>query len=180
MKKTIITLLVVALVASASIFATVNPADVSLNLNTTINGINKMALTNAALSTSTEAAYGTNAATANLVTSKTITSSGTTGTIAYLNILTNKRTGFKVTIDAAPLASSTSGNSYKINYVLTAGTATYDTSATSNSTNVITGGTITGLKAYSYAVSAVINSTEYAAALEDTYSANVKFTYAAQ
>ena len=175
MKKNIVALLIVALVASASLFAV---PDASLNLTTTITGINNMALTASELTTSTVAAYDT--AADSIVASKTITNSGSTGTIAYLSVLTNRRTGFEVTISAAPLASSTVGNSYEINYVVNAGTASFDTSAATNSSNKLTGPVIAGLQAYSYPVSVNVNPAEYAAALEDTYTAAVTFTYTAK
>ena len=175
MKKNIVALLIVALVASFSLFAVPNA---NLNLSTTITGINYMALTATELTTSTVAAYNT--AAQSIVGSKTITSSGSTGTIAYLSILSNNRKGFEVAISAAPLASATDGNSYEINYVVSAGSASYDTSAATNASNKLTGPVIAGLQAYSYAVSVNVNAAEYAAALEDTYTAAVTFTYTAK
>ncbi|AEV29188.1 hypothetical protein SpiGrapes_1376 [Sphaerochaeta pleomorpha str. Grapes] len=176
MKKNIVALVVVALVASFSLFAV---ADANLNLSTHISGINYMALTATELTTSTVDAYDTAAGT--IVGSKEITSATATGTIAYLSILSNNRKGFEVAISATPLASSTDGNSYKINYVVHAGTASFDTSANAtNTSNKLTGGVIAGLKAYSFPVSVAVNGTEYAAALEDTYRATVTFAYTAK
>ncbi|WP_320129010.1 hypothetical protein [uncultured Sphaerochaeta sp.] len=182
MKKNIIALLTVALFTSLSLFATVTtetlPDAKNLTLNTSIAGINYMALTQDAIGGNTVAAYNT--VIAHPVSDKTITSSANTGTIAYLNVLSNRRTGFKVTMTATALAG-TSGNNYKINYTVTAGSnATFNTAnGSSNVNNTVSSSNLTGLTGYSYAVSAQVNAAEYAAALEDNYTGTVTFTYSA-
>jgi hypothetical protein len=174
MKKNIVALLLVALVASVSLFAV---ADADLNLSTTINGINYMKLTEAEFKPSTASTSAYNLATAN-ATTETVSSAADTGTIAWLSILTNKRTGFTVDISATALKSSTTGNNYVIDYKITCGSAYVYTNGAPSAPS-ITVSSITGLSAFSYAVSADLDDTQYAAALEDTYTGTVKFTYTA-
>jgi hypothetical protein len=175
MKKKITAILLVAIIASFGLFATA-PSPADLNLSTTISGINLMKLTEATFNPSPASVSAFNTATAN-ATTETVSSAADTGTIAYLSILTNKRTGFTVTMVADALASETVDNNYSINYVVTAGTATYDTSDGSGTNTIIVNSDITGLKAFSYAVSVDLNDAEYDAALEDTYKGAVTFTY---
>ncbi|WP_320128307.1 hypothetical protein [uncultured Sphaerochaeta sp.] len=174
MKKNIIALIAIALIATAGLFATDSK---TLDLNTHISGINLMSLSSVQLTTSTVTAYNT--ALASPVSTATLNSSAASGTLAYLNILSNKRTGFTVTVTATHLAG-TNGNPYTIDYSVTAGSASYDTSASTHTGNTLApSANLTGLTAFSYAVSADLNDSQYAAALEDTYTGTVTFTYTA-
>jgi hypothetical protein len=165
----------VALITSVSLFAV---EDANLNLSTTISGINYMKLTEAEFNPTTPSTSLYTQAEAN-ATTETISSSAATGTIAWLSILTNKRTGFTVTLSATPLKSSTnSSNTYTIDYKVTCGTASVYTNGTAG-TPTITVSSITGLSAFSYAVSADLDDAQYDAALEDTYTGTVTFTYTA-
>jgi hypothetical protein len=176
MKKNITAVLLTAIIASFGLFAAA-PSPAELNLSTSISGVNLMKLTEATFNPSPASVSAFNTATANAPT-ETVSSAADTGTIAYLSILTNKRTGFTVTMVADALASATEGNDYSINYVVTAGSATYDTSDASGTNTITVNSGITGLKAFSYAVSVDLNDSEYDAALEDTYTGTVTFTYA--
>jgi uncharacterized protein YfaP (DUF2135 family) len=174
MKKNIVALLLVALVASVSLFAV---ADADLKLSTTINGINYMKLTEAEFKPSTASITAYNSATAN-ATTETVSSAADTGTIAWLSILTNKRTGFTVSLSATPLTSATTGNTYKIHYKISCDSAYVYTNGNTGVPSLKVS-SITGLSAFSYAVSADLDDDQYAAALEDTYTGTVTFTYTA-
>jgi hypothetical protein len=175
MKKKIIALVLVTLIASFGLFAAL-PSPADLNLSTTISGKNLMKLTKTEFAPSPASENAFNTAVANEAT-EVVSSAADTGTIAYLSILTNKRTGFTVTMTAEALDSATVGNDYLINYVVTAGTATYDTSDSSGTNTIVVNSGITGLSAFSYAISVDLNDAEYDAALEDTYTGDVTFTY---
>jgi uncharacterized protein YfaP (DUF2135 family) len=174
MKKNIVALLLVALVASVSLFAV---ADADLKLSTTISGINYMKLTESQFNPSVASVSAYSQATAN-ATTETVSSAAATGTIAWLSILTNKRTGFTVTLTAEPLTSNTEGNTYEIDYKISCGTAYLFTNGAPSAPS-ITVSSITGLSAFSYAVSADLDDAQYAAALEDTYTGTVTFSYTA-
>ncbi|AEV29187.1 hypothetical protein SpiGrapes_1375 [Sphaerochaeta pleomorpha str. Grapes] len=176
MKKNFIALVLVALVASFGLFAAALPQPAELNLSTTISGINLMKLTTDQFNPATPSLTLFNNAPDN-ETTEVVSSAADTGTIAYLSILTNKRTGFTVTMTAEALDSATVGNDFLINYVVTAGTATYDTSNGSGTNTITVNSGIAGLTAFSYPVSVDLNDTEYDAALEDTYTGTVTFTY---
>jgi hypothetical protein len=175
MKKKIIALVLVTLIASFGLFAAL-PSPADLNLSTTISGINLMKLTEATFNPSPASVSAFNTATAN-ATTETVSSAADTGTIAYLSILTNKRTGFTVTMTADALAGENVDNEYLINYVVTAGTATYNTTGGTGANTIVVNSGITGLSAFSYAISVDLNDAEYDAALEDTYTGDVTFTY---
>jgi hypothetical protein len=177
MKKSITAILIVAIIATASLFATTAPSPADLNLKTQISGINMMKLTKNIFSPSPASVSTFNSAEAN-ETLEEVSSSTNTGTIAYLSILTNKRTGFTVTMSAAALTPATDGNTFSIDYVVTASSATYDTAAETNTSNtIVVNSGITGLSAFSYPVSVDLDDTDYDAALEDTYTGTVTFTY---
>ena len=178
MKKNIIALLSITLIASFGLFAATLPTPAQLNLSTTISGVNLMKLTTDQFNPGTPSIALFDSATANEAT-EVVSNAADTGTIAYLSILTNKRTGFTVTMTAEALDSATVGNNFLINYVVTAGTASYDTSDGTGTNTITVNSGITGLTAFSYPVSVDLNDAEYDAALEDTYSGTVTFTYTA-
>lgn len=176
MKKNIIAALLIAIVATVGLFAA-GPAPAELNLKTSISGLNKMKLTKAEYAPATTSVSSFDQAEANEATEE-VASAADTGTIAWLSILTNKRTGFTVSMTATSLTSDTEGNNFSIDYVVTAENASYDTAASTNSGNAITVSSgITGLSAFSYPVSVDLDDTDYDAALEDTYTGTITFSY---
>lgn len=182
MKKSIIALLLVAIIAAPSAFAMGGPItetidlSTSLDLRTTVDGINAMKLTTAAYTPEVPSEAGfVNAAANEQTETVSIATDGTT--LAYLSILTNNREGFSVEIEATELASSTEGNNYTIGYNLTCGNTEVEAGGSSKT---ITSDSIDRLSAFSYAVSVDLNDAEYNAALEDEYTANVSFAYTAK
>ena len=174
MKNLITALLLVALVTSVSLFAA---TDASLDPHATIEGINFMKLTESEFAPSVASRSAYDSATAN-ATTETVDDAEDTGTIAWLSILSNNRTGFTVGISATPLKSPNTANTYKIDYKISCGSAYVFTNGAPSAPS-ITVSTITGLSAFSYAVSADLDDAQFAAALEDTYTGTVTFTYTA-
>lgn len=177
MKKSIIALLLVALIATSSAFAMVaSGPSADLKLTTAIEGINAMRLTSERFAPAVPSESELNSAEGNGDTE--VVSLDTDGTtLAYLSILTNNREGFKVSIKADPLTSSDKKNEYSIDYVLSCGGQSLDTDKTDSLT--IEEGTISALSAFSYAIAVDLDDDQYNAALEDNYEANVSFEYTA-
>jgi hypothetical protein len=172
MKKSIIVSLLVAILASVSAFASVaDETSATLDLSTTIDGINEMKLTTSEVTTSGFYDAESNGDT------ETVSLDTDGSTLAYLSVLTNNRTGFTVGIGASALASDTEGNEYVINYTLSCGDASIDTSTESEAS--VSEDSVDKLSAFSYAVSVDLDDDEYNAALEDEYTATVTFSYTA-
>lgn len=163
--------MMVGFVVTASLFAT---PDASLNLSAKISGVNMMKLTASSFTPNIPSIEAFNSAAAN-DDEEVITSSKEVEDIAWLSILTNKRTGFSIYISATQLENAE--KDYKIDYKISMNkTYMYASKPTSLPFVDVKSG-ITGLSAFSYPISIDINDAQYAAALEDTYKGTVTFTY---
>lgn len=173
MKKTTIAVLLVLLLASTSIFAVSD----NFTVTTTIDEIGLMKITTAALSTHTVAAY-------NALTDfeeLPISSSGAQTFAAYLTTLSNKRTGYTVTMGASAMKSTVGAVDSYIDYTvgvnsvdLTTGGATDPTAVT-----VLTVASLGTLQAQSHAISLSVDATTFDSAVSGSYSGTVTFTFTA-
>ncbi|WP_320128304.1 hypothetical protein [uncultured Sphaerochaeta sp.] len=178
MKKNIIAILLATfIIPSFALFAAL-PAPSDLYLLTSISGINLMKITESQFNPSTPSVYAFNNATAN-PTNETVSTDTDGDTIAWLSILTNRRTGFTVEMTATPLVSADTENTYEINYIATVGSATYNTSDETGTNSITEDSGIAGLSAFSYAIAVDLDDNEFAMALADTYTGTITFTYTA-
>ncbi|AEV29189.1 hypothetical protein SpiGrapes_1377 [Sphaerochaeta pleomorpha str. Grapes] len=177
MKKPFIVLILIALVTTVSLFAgSETTADASLTLSAEILGINMMKLTASPFTPETPSIDLFNGAADN-ENLEEISSAEEVADIAWLSILTNRRTGFSIYVSATPLVNA--DKNYEIDYKISMNeTFTYASKPTSLPFVEIKPG-ITGLSAFSYPISIDINDDQYAAALEGTYTGTVTFTYKA-
>jgi uncharacterized protein YxeA len=178
MKKSIIALLVIMLVASVSLFAvvatTTESLESNLTLQTDIAGINYMKLTASSFTPKTPSVKAFEDATANEAVEK-FSSAEEVNDLAYLSILTNKRTGFSIYITATQLENES--QDYKIDYKVTCDDTYFYASKPMTGIAISETEGITGLSAFSYPISIDLDDDQYAAALEDEYTGTVTFTY---
>jgi len=179
MKKNLIALLIVALVA-VGLFAA-NPTD-SFTVTTSISGINNMKVTTTAVGTDNKT-YSDLSGFSNYAINSASDLSPETA-IAYLSTQTNNRNGYKISLTVTAMKSTlTGGNDSYINYTIfladdTDGQVTDDGTAKTKS-NVIQQGALTGLSEKSYPIKITVDADEYAAAVEGSYTGTVTFNYVA-
>jgi uncharacterized protein YxeA len=182
MKKSIIALLVIMLVASVSLFAVVATTTTTtteslksdLTLQTDIAGINYMKLTASSFAPETPTVKAFEDATANEEVEK-FSSAEEVKDLAYLSILTNKRTGFSIYITATQLENES--QDYKIDYKVTCDDTYFYASKPMTGIAISETEGITSLSAFTYPISIDLDDDQYAAALEDEYTGTVTFTY---
>ena len=168
MKKIVTIFLYLTTFALFSTFA-VDATD-ELSVNTAVQGQNEILLstTPLAINSWTDGNY----------TSREIESNeiGTLTPIGYINVKTNNRAGYDLVITATPLMS----DSFRIDYALNIGPASYDTSAATNTANTISVTDITGLTVTPYALSILVDSSDYNSQPAGNYVGNVTFNYTAK
>jgi hypothetical protein len=175
MKKTIAILLVLV-IGMAGVFAEdTSTAIAELDLTTTIDLVFRTKLV--ATANKLESLDFTNFEAASaLLTSQTVDLN--TADFGYLYIMTNNAAGYELSIEADPLTSTDIATS--INYVISAGGASYDTADTGATATTVTSLAISALDVDEYTVSVDLDETTYNAALPASYTADVAFTFTAQ
>lgn len=173
MKKTIIATLLILLIASASIFAVADSFDVK----TTVGEIGLMKVSSAAIADNTSLAYTNSGDFTELV----IESSGEQTFEAYLTTLSNKRSGYEVTMKATPMTSAATPTTY-IDYTVGCGTGTITTDGANTSTTPVTiidVTSLTELTGASKAITLSVDSATFEAAVSGNYTGTVTFNYTA-
>ncbi len=176
MKKTILTTLLILAIATASIFA----VDDSFTVTTTVAERGDMKVSANAIAGHTPGAYTT----AGDFTTLPITASGTQTFSAYMTTLSNKRTGYTVTMAATPMASVVAGQTTSyIDYTVGCGSQSIVTHGAAAPT--VTGSTVdtvtalTGLTGKSIPITLSVDATTFAAAVSGSYIGTVTFTFSA-
>lgn len=175
MKKTIAILLVLVIGMAGVFAADTSPAIAELDLTTTIGLVFRTKLV-ATANQLTSPDFTNFEAASTLLTSQPVDLNTTD--FGYLYIMTNNATGYELAISAQPLASS--GIATSIDYVISAGGASYDTADTGATATTVTSSAITALDVDEYTVSVDLDETTYNAALPASYTADVSFTFTAQ
>ena len=173
MKKTIIATLLILLIASASIFAVAD----SFNVTTTVGEIGLMKVSKLAIAANTSQAFSDSGDFIELV----IENSGEQTFEAYLTTLSNKRSGYEVTMKATPMTSAATPTTY-IDYTVGCGTGTITTNGASTSTTPVTiidVTSLTELTGSSEAITLSVDETTYEAAVSGSYTGTVTFNYTA-
>ena len=174
MKKTIAILLVLVIAMAGVFAADTSPVSSELDLKTTIDLIFQSKLVGSANKLVTVDATSFDAiTTANLLAEQSVSPSLTTS-FGYLYIKTNSEEGYKLKITGEKLTSTTTAS--EINYVLTAGTATY-TSSTNTSVEYSTSGNLTALSVNEFPVSVAVVANDWNTALAGNYTADVTFEF---
>ena len=168
MKKILTITLYLTTITLLSTFA-VDATD-ELTVNTAILGQNEILLstTPLAINSWVDGNYTSRAIEANEI--------GTLTNIGYINVKTNNRAGYDLEVTATPLISDT----FRIDYALSAGSASYDTSAATNESNTISVNEITGLIVTPYALSILVDSNDYNSQPAGNYTGTVTFNYTAK
>ncbi len=196
MKKKLIALLVVAVVTTG-LFAfgpggdpepgdfIGSPGPSSFDVTTTVEGINLMKITKAAFSGTTKDAFTGAAAYAGELK---VTTSGSQTFDAYISTLSNSRIGYKVTMSATPMTSTTGEGqnavTASIHYTVTANSQSVDTSGKSGGPgagakviiNTLTDG-LDGVAPASHQISLTVDKDTFDAAVEGEYAGTVTFTW---
>lgn len=181
MKKTIAILLVLV-IGMVGVFAAIEGTATSTLKLTTERAIAQyLAITATEFTGNTLASWNTHNAT-QLTSDVPVTS----GTLAYLNLINNVRTGVNVYVSADQMASTDTTdttNTYKINYTVSVGEGTYTTAATKPTDVKILSATntkaVAGLFMESYGITASVNAGEFELAPADTYRGIVTFDFTA-
>ena len=169
MKKNI---LAVLLVITVSTFAAFAATDGTLNVATQVSGQNEIMVHSIALTKETWAAPA-NPISATIADNEV----GSAKQVGYVNVKTNNRKGYALTVTADKLASDT----FKIDYLVNMGSASFNTALASNTSNTITvaNGVITGLTVTPYEVSVTVDQTQYDNSPSGLYEGNIYFNYVA-
>ncbi len=183
MKKNLIAILIIALV-SVGLFAT-NPGPATFDITTTIGGINLMKITKAAFSGTTETAFTEAAAyTGNDEDGKHhVTAGGDQDITAYISTLSNSRAGYSVKLSATPMTSTIGSQTAYINYTVTVNTTPTAKTFTTDGANTVadvvlfTTGVQSAITPISHKIDLSVNSGNFAAAVEGTYTGTVTFTW---
>lgn len=174
MKKRCIVTLLVLIIASSSIFAVKDTFDVT----TTIGEIGLMKVSESAIRKSTAQGY----ADTGLFGDLTVKSSGTQNFTAYLTTLSNKRTGFEVTMEATPMTSTIVSNTSHINYTVSCnGRSVTTTMASDNApVSVVKVESLHRLTGSSHAIALSVDGPTFDTAVSGSYTGKVTFTYKAK
>jgi len=172
MKKIIIATLLILATATTSIFAVTD----SFTVTTTVVEMGLIKITNAAIGSSTLAAYNALTDYDNLI----VTAAGTQNFTAYMTTLSNKRTGYNVKMTATAMTSTVGTTAY-INYTVGANGASVTTngSAVITPVTVINVTTLTAINGDSKPITLSVDATSFNAAVSGTYVGNVTFTFTA-
>ena len=176
MKKTIIATLAILIIASVSIFAA--PVTDNFTVTTTVAEIGNMKIV-------TTAAVPTDNAFTGLTdfTNLPITSSGSQGTVAYMATISNKRTGYKVTMAATPMTSTVGSATSYIDYTVACGTQSIVTKGalapevTGTAVDTVT--SLTAITGKSIPITLSVDDPTFAAAVSGSYVGTVTFTFTA-
>lgn len=174
MKKILLATLLLLLLASTNSFAATTD---NFTVTTTVAEIGLMKITTASIGTNnTLTAY-------NGLTDFTnygVSGSGAKGTVAYLTTLSNKRTGYNVTMSASAMTSPGTPITY-IKYTVTCnGVQLAPSGATAlGPVGVLTVSNLSSITGSSKAITLTIDPTTYDAAASGTYTGTVTFTFTA-
>ena len=171
MKKSIIAVLLIITVSTFAAFAAVTDSG-TLNVATQVSGQNEIMVHSIALTKETWAAPA-NPISATILANEV----GSAKQVGYVNVKTNNRKGYSLTVTADKLASDT----FEIDYLVNMGSASFNTALASNTANTITvaNGVVTGLTVTPYAVSVTVDQTQYNNSHSGTYEGSIYFNYVA-
>lgn len=175
MKKSFIATLLIMIIASISIFAATD----SFTVTTDVTEIgNVMVATASTVPTDKDFTGLTE------FTTLPITTSGDQGTVAYMATISNKRSGYEVTMSATAMASAVSGQATSyIDYTVSCGDQSITTNGAAAST--VTGTTVdketslTGLTGKSLPIDLSVDKPTFDAAVSGSYTGTVTFTFSA-
>jgi hypothetical protein len=170
MKKSILAVLLILTVSTFAAFAVTDSG--TLNVATQVSGQNEIMVHSIALTKETWAAPA-NPISATILANEV----GSAKQVGYVNVKTNNRKGYALTVTAGKLASDT----FEIDYLVNMGSASFNTALASNTSNTITvaNGVITGLTVTPYEVSVTVDQTQYDNSPSGTYEGNIYFNYVA-
>ncbi len=174
MKKTILTTLLIMAIATTSIFAVTD----SFTVTTTIAEIGSIKIV-------TSSTVPTDSLFTGLgdFTNLPVTSSGNKGTVAYMATISNKRTGYKVTMAATPMINGAGASASYINYTVGCGGQSVVTNgaaaSTVTGTSVYTVSTLTTLTGNSIPITLSVDATTFATAVSGAHTGTVTFTFTA-
>lgn len=173
MKKTIIATLAILIIASVSIFAVTDTFDVT----TTITEIGHVKVSSAIIAGNTLSDFTASGNFTELV----VEASGTQDFSAYLTTLSNKRTGYEVTMKATSMKSLATPTTY-IDYTVGCGTGSITTTGATTSTTpikIVDVNSLTQLTGASEEITLSVDATTYDKAVSGGYSGTVTFTFSA-
>ena len=175
MKKIFITIFLVILLGSATLFAVTDTFDVT----TTVAALGKIMVTEETVGIApfTETAFDALDAYGDLA----ISSSGSQTFTAYMSTISNSRSGYTVTMGATSMISPGSPADSYIDYTVSVNSVDLTTTGATavSDVTVLTVGSLAGIAAQSHAIALSIDATTFAAAVSGTYTGTVTFTYAA-
>ena len=179
MKKTIITTLVIMIIASASIFAALTPTD-NFTVTTDVALIDKMTVSTAKFTGTTLADYNNLTA---YTTFAITTQAGTKTATGWLSTLSNNRKGYSVSMKATAMKSSEVTPAAYINYDVECGgaslTTNNGTTVTATAPVITKASPVASIGSSSTQVFVTVNAAEFQAAVAGSYTGTVTFTYTA-
>ncbi len=180
MKKNLIALLIVALVAVGLFAANAgSPTSAEFKVTTTVSPYNLVSVTSEEFTGATLEAWNTFLSTNAITDSVPVAE----GTLAWANVISNNKNGVDVYITASKMTGAATGNNYKVDYTAYVNGASFDTSSDSSNKIFLTAANskaTTSLFIGSYEVTATLNGTSLNNAPQDTYTGTITFTFTAQ
>ena len=175
MKKTILTTLLILATVTFSIFAT--PVTDNFTVTTNISEIGNIKIVSSGTVPTDNAFTGLSE-----FTNLPISSSGDKGTVAYMATISNKRTGYTVTMGATAMASVVSGQTTSyINYTVGCNTKSITTNGATviPVVEVLSVTSLTAITGASNAITLSVDDTTFAAAVSGSYTGTVTFNFSA-
>jgi len=175
MKKIIVIATLVLALTSVALVA--DPITSTFDVQTTIQGINKMKITTAKYTSTVPANFDSATAFQGPLG---ITTSGTQTFNAWLSTMSNNRKGYTVSMSATAMKSSITGqaDSY-INYTVTVNNKSITTNKATpvQAVDVITINSLSTLGVQSHKIALSVDQGTFDAAVQGQYSGTVTFTY---
>lgn len=178
MKKTLLAIALIMIIATGAVFAA-DSTD-SFTITTSIEDVGLMKVSESAIDGHTQDAY----AEAGNFTTYEVKSSGKQENFeAYLTVLSNKRTGYAVTMEATAMTSTVAdyATSY-INYTVECEgqkIITNNSSSATEGAHVVSVPSLATLTGASYPITLSIDESTFAAAVSGSYVGTVTFTFLA-
>ena len=174
MRKAGLLFFLILLLASSQLFAIAD----ELSLATIVSEIGLMKITSVVVPANTVNAFNNTPDFA----SYTVSGSGTFTNIAYLSTLSNKRSGYFVTISATAMKNGTGSSATYINYTIRCNAVDYTTTGATipPAVQFLTVSSLSEITASSRPITLIVDATTFNAAVAGSYLGTVTFTFSAQ
>lgn len=174
MKRAGLLVLLVGMFVTTQLFAVAD----QLNIATEVSEIGLMKITSSVVSANTVTAFNNTPE----FFSFAVNGSGQFDNIAYVSTLSNKQSGYYITMSAEAMRNGTGTSATYINYSVLCNSVGYTTTGASvpPAVQLISVSSLLVITASSLPISIVVDPTSFSAAVSGSYIGTVTFTFSAQ